>query len=442
MLTLREAAYRVLAEAKGPLSVEEITQRAKERGLLSSTSKTPAASMGAALYVDVKRNPNSPFVQVGPAKFALKPEVLTRDAESPPVARAAVRRQDIAEQIEEHNRRVKAKLLAALKEMDPKTFEHLIARLLERIGYEGVQVTRYSGDGGIDIRATLTVGGVTSVPTAIQVKRYAGNVPGKVIRELRGSLGVHERGLVITTSDFTKDAQAEASASDKVPISLVNGKRLVDLLVEKQLGVVARQVHVLDLDLDSLEPTEDGTDDPRREKYRSIFPLPGGDYLAALNSMLEFIAAESPTEEDMVDWIKTQFPLVSSTTVAKRYISLLRAAGLILYDGSQLVVSDDGAAYLSDPTPAYLLDVFRRRFLGLDELLEILAASPGPLEHVHRELVDRLKVEWTTPAQTKYRLEWLQALGAAAKGTNGVWFAVSPADRSAKAPPGTDPAAR
>lgn len=138
---------------------------------------------------------------------------------------------DFAHQVEKLNHGIREKLRSALKEIDPKAFEHLIERLLERLGYEGVQVTKYSGDGGIDVTATLTVGGVTSVRTAVQVKRFSNNVPGKVVRELRGNNGVQERGLIITTAGFTKDAIAEAASPDKVPISLVDGARLVDLLV-------------------------------------------------------------------------------------------------------------------------------------------------------------------------------------------------------------------
>ena len=56
--------------------------------------------------------------------------------------------------------------------------------------------------------ANLTVGGLTNVKTVIQVKRYkkGNNISGKYITQLRGSAEVDQRGLIITTSDFTKDA--------------------------------------------------------------------------------------------------------------------------------------------------------------------------------------------------------------------------------------------
>ncbi len=56
--------------------------------------------------------------------------------------------------------------------MDPYQFEHLIGELLSELGYENVDVTKQSGDGGIDVVADLTLKGITNVKTVVQVKRY------------------------------------------------------------------------------------------------------------------------------------------------------------------------------------------------------------------------------------------------------------------------------
>jgi HJR/Mrr/RecB family endonuclease len=62
-------------------------------------------------------------------------------------------------------------------------FELLVGQLLTATGFEDGAVTRYSGDGGTDVDATLTVGGVTRVRTAIQVTRWTSNVSGATVRE-------------------------------------------------------------------------------------------------------------------------------------------------------------------------------------------------------------------------------------------------------------------
>lgn len=67
------AAYEVLKSKNKPMSVQEITEVAKERKLFVSTGKTPMATMGAQLYTDIKKFGNkSPFVQLGKNKFGLR----------------------------------------------------------------------------------------------------------------------------------------------------------------------------------------------------------------------------------------------------------------------------------------------------------------------------------------------------------------------------------
>lgn len=55
--------------------------------------------------------------------------------------------------------------------------------------------------------------------------------------QVRGSLGAHEQGLIITTSDFSAGAIKEAAQPDKTPIALMNGEQLVMLLMEHGIGV-------------------------------------------------------------------------------------------------------------------------------------------------------------------------------------------------------------
>jgi len=105
------------------------------------------------------------------------------------------------------------------------------------LGFEDVQVTRYAGDGGIDVRGTLVVGDVIRTHMAVQVKRWKGNVQAPTVQQVRGSLGTHDQGLIITTSDFSVGAREEAALPNKTPIGLMSGTQLVSLLVEHGIGV-------------------------------------------------------------------------------------------------------------------------------------------------------------------------------------------------------------
>lgn len=69
------AAFQVLSDYDRPLSAEEITQYALDRGILKTRGATPAATMSASLYVDIReKGAASRFVQVGPNRFSINKE--------------------------------------------------------------------------------------------------------------------------------------------------------------------------------------------------------------------------------------------------------------------------------------------------------------------------------------------------------------------------------
>ena len=72
------------------------------------------------------------------------------------------------------------------------------------------------------------VGDVIRTRLAVQVKRWKSNVQAPVIQQVRGSLGTHEQGLIITTSDFSKGAREEATRANATPVGLMDGEQLVD----------------------------------------------------------------------------------------------------------------------------------------------------------------------------------------------------------------------
>jgi hypothetical protein len=49
-MTFYEAALQILQSSRKPLTVQEITERALERGLIVSHGRTPEATMSAVLY--------------------------------------------------------------------------------------------------------------------------------------------------------------------------------------------------------------------------------------------------------------------------------------------------------------------------------------------------------------------------------------------------------
>lgn len=71
---------------------------------------------------------------------------------------------------------------------------------------------------------------------------------GTGVQGVRGSLATDERGLIITTSDFSRGARAEAEDPKRSsPISLINGKQLVRLFVENNILVSREHIDLLSL---------------------------------------------------------------------------------------------------------------------------------------------------------------------------------------------------
>lgn len=140
--------------------------------------------------------------------------------------------------LEEELQDWKGELLNLLFEIDPAQFERLAQRLLRESGFTQVEVTGKSGDGGIDGKGIIKVGGLISFHAMFQCKRYKGSVTPGNIRDFRGALqGRADKGLFITTGTFTRDAVKEAQRDGAPPIDLIDGNELVMKLKELNLGL-------------------------------------------------------------------------------------------------------------------------------------------------------------------------------------------------------------
>lgn len=222
-----DAAEMVLDQFgnRNSMHYREITDMAMSQGWLNTSGKTPEATMNAQLVTELKRSKVSGepgrFVRTSPGYYSLVKWMGT----------------GLPYQISEHNREIRKELLSQLMNLSPAQFEELIGQLLAEMGFESIEVTKYGGDGGIDVRGTLLISGVIRIKMAVQAKRWTRNIQSKIVQQVRGSLGVHEQGLIITTSDFSKGAIKEANQPDKTPVGLMNAEQMVTLLMEYNIGV-------------------------------------------------------------------------------------------------------------------------------------------------------------------------------------------------------------
>ncbi|WP_448534423.1 restriction endonuclease [Parathermosynechococcus lividus] len=137
-----------------------------------------------------------------------------------------------------------------LLELEPSAFERLVQRLLRESGFIQVQVTGRSGDGGIDGVGIARINGFLSFHVLFQCKRYQGSVSAGQIRDFRGAMqGRTDKGLLITTGTFTRDAIKEATRDGTPPIDLIDGEQLVQRLKELGLGVKITMIESVEIDV-------------------------------------------------------------------------------------------------------------------------------------------------------------------------------------------------
>ncbi len=134
-------------------------------------------------------------------------------------------------------------LITAVHGLPPDAFERLCQRMLRESGFVEVTVSGRSGDGGIDGHGILRLGGLVSFPVYFQCKRYSGSVGAGVVRDFRGAMaGRSDKGLIITTGTFTRDAMKEATRDGAPPIDLIDGDLLAEKLKQLGLGVRTEMV--------------------------------------------------------------------------------------------------------------------------------------------------------------------------------------------------------
>jgi len=143
----------------------------------------------------------------------------------------------------------KEQLLNTILEISPNAFERLAQRLLRESGFVEVEVTGRSGDGGIDGKGIARMSGLLSFHVIFQCKRYKGSITPSQIRDFRGAMqGRADKGIFITTGNFTRDARKEATRDGAPPIDLIDGELLCEKLKEFSLGVKTKIVEEIEID--------------------------------------------------------------------------------------------------------------------------------------------------------------------------------------------------
>lgn len=232
VLILREQANRK------PMHYREITKEAMKKGILHTNGLTPEATLYAQVLMENRRRESRAeqprFICLGKGMIGLTE--WKNDG-------------DISALIERANQQVKKHMLGILRTMEPRKFEELVTCVFAALGFSDATTTQSTRDGGVDVRGVLEVAGNVKIPIAVQVKRYGHNVGTQVVSELRGSLGIGERGIVVSTSGFTKTAKENAADNHRGGgiVDLIDGNEFVNLMVTHGIWVERHEYTLLSI---------------------------------------------------------------------------------------------------------------------------------------------------------------------------------------------------
>lgn len=155
--------------------------------------------------------------------------------------------------------RLETELLEEVRKLPAASFERLIVRVLEAMDYGSASLKQGgAGDEGVDGVVDEDELGLGRI--YVQAKRYKeGNAVGPAaIREFVGALtnAGASKGVFVTSSTFTKASHdALPRGSSAARIALIDGQRLVKLMIRHDIGVRTTQViHVKDVDQRDLDP--------------------------------------------------------------------------------------------------------------------------------------------------------------------------------------------
>ena len=145
------------------------------------------------------------------------------------------------------NDEIKIELRNQIFDLSPYFFEKLVLDLLQKMGYgrfDGTRVTSKSRDGGIDGIIYQDILGLEMVYVQAKRNQEGNNIGRADLQKFNGSLNGMKasKGIFFTCSDFTTDASDYLNTISQ-KIICVNGDRLLDLLIEYQVGVEIRSVY-------------------------------------------------------------------------------------------------------------------------------------------------------------------------------------------------------
>jgi restriction system protein len=265
--TINEAILAVMKDAGVPLSAKEAYDRIVAKGLYQFHAQKPDGVVTGLIRRHCKdidfptAEPIKYFGMTSDGKFfalGAPVNIKIKVARKEPKPASDTEKVTLASSLRQlkqlhrrHRELIKDRVLRELKRLSPYAFEKFARRLLEVYGFEDMKVTSISNDGGVDGFGKLKVG-LAYMNVAFQCKRWTqSNVGRPEIDKFRGAIqGGYEQGIFFTTAGFASGAKEVSIKPGAVPVILIDGPSIVELMIEKSFGVDQESLPVYTYALD------------------------------------------------------------------------------------------------------------------------------------------------------------------------------------------------
>lgn len=256
----------MMSERNSPMTADEAYYAIIEAGLYTFHADNPRHVVRSQIrrhsegVVFPSSSPTKHFILVGESRYELLnkewlPHIL--ECKSFFLGKGSVRDphastlSELQALHEKYIVELKQKILSDLKKMSPSGFELFAKRLMDVYGFHDTAVTKVSSDGGVDGYGKLKVG-LANLNVAFQCKRWTkGNIQRPEIDRFRGAAqGDFEQGIFFTTASFSQGAVSASIKRGAVPIILVDGASIVDLMMDKGFGVQVDTISIPSYALD------------------------------------------------------------------------------------------------------------------------------------------------------------------------------------------------
>lgn len=234
----------------------------------------PELSAGS-LYAAI-RNENERLLALGQAApFRTKREGEAHGwvslATAAPQGRGTGAATKIEAEIRKANGAIDVTIREGLKKMDWRTFESkFLTVLLEKLGFQDVEVTQATRDGGVDARVNYRRG-IVDAKAIVSAKHWTnGKVPVSEVRNVRGIKGHEDTAIIVTSGSFTAEAKQEAEpGQNQRVVYLIDGTQIVEACKQHGIGVTRRPMPDL-LVVDELFLTSEDDDSDEDDDETSL----------------------------------------------------------------------------------------------------------------------------------------------------------------------------